>query len=251
MKAFIVDDEITTVNTITTFLTESFPKIEILGFAHSVKDAVSNIVSLNPNLVFLDIELTDGTGFEVIQSFDNPQFRVIFITAFDQFAVQAFRYSAVDYILKPINPEEFCEAVNRAQKDFGDKNNQIELMTLIHNISSNSNKEKRIVIRTSNDIHLINTSEVIRIESDGPYSNFMLQNGRRVTVSQNLKHYEDILSSLGFFRCHQSHLVNIAYINKYHKAEGGMLILKDGTSIPVSFRKKDSLFKLFEQHGIG
>ena len=251
MKAFIVDDEQTVIDVISTFLADSFPNIEILGFAHSVKNAVNGITSLNPDIVFMDIELADGTGFDVIRSFVNPQFKVIFVTAFDQFAVQAFRYSAVDYILKPINPNELYEAVSKSQKDIETKGDQVELTTLIHNISSSSNQEKRIVLRTSNDIHLINTSEVIRIESDGPYSHFILQYGSRVTVSQNLKHYEEILTSLGFFRCHQSHLVNIFYINKYHKAEGGMLILKDGSSIPVSFRKKDSLFKLFEQHGIG
>jgi two-component system LytT family response regulator len=124
-------------------------------------------------------------------------------------------------------------------------------MTLLHNISSSSKLEKRIVLKTSDDIHLINTSEVIRIESDGAYSHFILQNGKRVTVSQNLKHFEEILNDYGFFRCHQSHLVNVAYINRFHKSDGGMLILKDGTSVPVSFRKKEAVLKLFEQHGIG
>ncbi|HPE17637.1 MAG TPA: LytTR family DNA-binding domain-containing protein [Tenuifilaceae bacterium] len=251
MKVFIVDDEPATIEIICTYLNEFFPTIELLGFAHSVKDSVTSISSLKPDLVLLDIELTDGTGFDVVKSFESPFFRVIFITAFDQFAVQAFRFSAVDYILKPINPIEFRDAVSKARKDIGDKGNQLELMTLLHNISSNSKLEKRIVLRTSDDIHLINTSEVVRIESDGAYSHFLLQSGKRVTVSQNIKHFEEALLNLGFFRCHQSHIVNVTYINRYHKSEGGMLILKDGSTVPVSFRKKDSLFKLFEQYGIG
>lgn len=251
MKAFIVDDEISAVETLTSYIAEFFPKIQLMGYAHSVKDAVERIGKLKPDLVFLDIELTDGTGFDVVKAFDKPVFKVIFITAFDQFAVQAFRFSAIDYILKPVAPSEFRDAVNKAQRDFGEISSQMELMTLLHNISSSSKLEKRIVLKTSDDIHLINTSEVIRIESDGAYSHFILQNGKRVTVSQNLKHFEEILSGYGFFRCHQSHLVNVAYINRFHKSEGGMLILKDGTSVPVSFRKKDAVLKLFEQHGIG
>jgi two-component system LytT family response regulator len=175
---------------------------------------------------------------------------VIFITAFDNFAVQAFRFSAVDYLLKPLSPNEFQDAIKKALESESASNQQLELLTLLHNLSPRSNYDKRIVLRTSDDIHLVNTSDLVRIESDGSYSRFILKSGKRITVSQHLKHYDEILANHGFFRCHQSHMVNISYINRYHKAEGGMLILIDGSSIPVSSRKRENVINLIEQQGI-
>jgi two-component system LytT family response regulator len=250
MTVFIVDDEISAINTQKVYLTEFFPDLEILGYARSVKDATKKIKRFKPNLVLLDIELSDGTGFDILKSFPNPKFKVIFITAFDNFAVQAFRCSAVDYLLKPLSPIEFQDAIKKALESESASNQQLELLTLLHNLSPRSNNNKKIVLRTSDDIHLISTSELVRIESDGAYSHFILRSGKRVTVSQHLKHYDDILANHGFFRCHQSHMVNISFINRYHKADGGLLILIDGTSIPVSSRKRETVIKMIEQLGI-
>lgn len=250
MTIFLVDDEIAALETAQHYLAEFFPDIEITGTAESVKDAVKCIKKLKPSIVLLDIELRDGTGFDILKAFPNPKFKVIFVTAFDNFAVQAFRFSAVDYLLKPINPLNFQEAIKRAIEYDSASNQQIELLTLLHNLSSRSDANKRIVLRTSDDIHLIDISEIIRVESDGAYSIFIIHGGKKITVSQHLKHYDEILSGYGFFRCHQSHIVNVSYIVRFHKTEGGTLILKDGSSVPVSSRKRESVVHLIEHQGI-
>lgn len=250
MKVFIVDDENASVETLKVFIAEFFPSFQVLGNSHSVKDSIKRIRQLKPDLVLLDIELSDGSGFDILKAIQPPKFKVIFATAYDNFALQAFRFSAVDYILKPINPLEFKEAVNKAILSESASNQQLELLTLLHNLSSKSKDEKRIVLRTIDDIHLVKASEVVRIESDGAYSHFIIEGGKRITVSQHLKHYEDLLSNIGFCRCHQSHLVNLAYVNRFHKTDGGILVLKDGTQIPVSSRKRDTLISIIEKQGI-
>lgn len=250
MNVFIVDDEISAIDTLKVYIAEFFPNFNILGESHSVKDSIKKIRQLKPDLVLLDIELSDGSGFDILKAFQPPKFKVIFATAFDNFAVQAFRFSAVDYILKPINPIDFQEAINKAILSESASNQQLELLTLLHNLSSKSNNEKRIVLRTIDDIHLVKASEVVRIESDGAYSHIILDGGKRITVSQHLKHFDDILANQGFCRCHQSHLVNLAYVTRYHKGEGGTLILKDSSQIPVSSRKKEAMISIIEKQGI-
>lgn len=250
MKVFIVDDETASIDTLKSYLAEFFPNIQLAGVAKSTSEAIKSIKEFKPDLVLLDIELSDGSGFDIIEAFKPPSFKVIFITAFDQFAVQAFRFSAVDYILKPVDPKEFQEAIKKAYSVESEIGNQLELLTLLHNLSISNKENKRIVLRTCDDIHLINITELIRVESDGAYSHFHLDGGNRITVSQNIKQYDDILTNHGFFRCHQSHIINVSFIKRYHKVEGGTLILKDGTSIPVSLRKKEAMFKLFEEQGL-
>ena len=249
MKVLIIDDEISAIDTIKTYLKEYFSSLQILGYAQSVSEGIEQIKSSKPDLVFLDIELTDGTGFDIIRAFSNPLFKVIFITAYDKFALQAFRFSAIDYILKPVDPKDFKEAVNKALVHEASRDQQVELVTLLHNLSTASQVSKRIVLRTSEDIHLVSTSELIRIESDGAYSHFILDGNRRLTVSQNIKNYDEMLAGYGFLRCHQSHMVNSAFISRFHKADGGILVLKDGSKIPVSFRKKEAVIRLIEKIG--
>jgi two-component system LytT family response regulator len=243
MKAFIVDDEQSCIDTLSYHL-KSHTNIEITGIANSVTDATKGIAQSNPELVFLDVELPDGTGFDVLKAFPDAQFKVIFITAYDKFAISAFRFSAVDYLLKPLNPSELSDAINKVSNlKSNDSHEAIE--ALISNIKTN--EERRLVIRTCDDVFLIPISEIFHLECDGAYTHIFSLNRKRITVSQNLKHYEEMLLDYGFFRSHQSHLVNVKRIDSFKKADGGYLILTNGTSVPVSHRKRDALFQLFEK----
>lgn len=250
MSVFIVDDEQASVETLTAMVSDFYPNITILGCAHSVSNAIDGIRKFKPDTVLLDIELSDGSGFDVVKAFPNPEFKIIFITAFDQFAVQAFRLSAVDYILKPVNPIELKDAIGKAIQHNAREGKQLELLTLLHNLTESTRYDKRIVLKTNDDIHLIKTTDLCRIESDGAYCHFYLESGKRITVSHNIKHYDDLLSAYGFVRCHQSHMVNLRFIDRYQKSDGGMLVLTSGSQIPVSSRKKDSVLSSIQHQGI-
>lgn len=250
MRVYIVDDEKTAIDNHMVMLNDFFPSIKIVGWATTVATASAEIINYKPDLVLLDIDLPDGTGFDIVKNIPDPTFKVIFITAFDQFALQAFRLSAVDYILKPVNPLEFREAVEKVASQSVHEKNQLELLSLLHNISENTEHDRRIVLKTNEDIHLVKTSELCRIESDGAYCHFFLENGKRITVSHNIRHYEELLSGYGFVRCHQSHMVNLRFVDRFQKSDGGMLALHNGNFVPVSSRKRDTVLILINQQGI-
>jgi len=250
IKILIVDDEQASVDTHKQLLEDFFPNIRVVGDAQNVSSAIECIANLQPDIVLLDIELDDGSGFDVLKAFPHPNFKTIFITAFDQFAVQAFRLSAVDYLLKPVNPLEFREAIEKALQNVVGQTKQIELLTLLHNLSSDSKYEKKIVVKTADDIHLIKTESLTRIESDGAYCHLYLHCGKRITVSHNIKHYEEILLEYGFIRCHQSHMVNLKYIDRFQKSDGGMLILTTGQEVPVSSRKREAVIAIISKQGL-
>lgn len=243
MRAFIVDDEQLCIDTLTHHL-KGIEAIEIIGQASTVNEAISAISAQKPELVFLDVELPDGTGFDVLKAFPNPSFRIIFITAYDRFAISALRCSAVDYLLKPIDPTELKAAIGKVT-DLNADDSKVSFEALIANIKKS--EERRLVVRTSDDIFLVPISEITHLESDGAYTHIFRIGRKRITVSHHLKHFEEMLMEQSFFRSHQSHLVNIRYIDGFKKNDGGYIVLKDGTSIPVSHRKRDALFALFEK----
>lgn len=241
IPAVIIDDQPSCIESLSHELL-ALPNVELVGTASSVSQAIDVINQLKPQLVFLDVDLGDGTGFDVLKHFPQPQFRVVFVTAFDHYAVKAFRFSAVDYLLKPANREDLIEAVDKVRAL---KLQQYE--TIIATLASNlKEKEKRIVVRTSDDVHLLAIESISHIEGDGAYSHIHCTGRKRITVSQNLKHFEDTLTEYGFFRCHQSHMVNFIYVESFKKAEGGYLILNNGVQVPVSHRKRDALMDLFK-----
>jgi two-component system, LytTR family, response regulator len=243
MRAFIVDDEQLCIDTLTYHL-KGIEEIEIIGQASTVNEAILGIAAQRPELVFLDVELPDGTGFDVLKAFPTPSFRIIFITAYDRFAITALRCSAVDYLLKPVDPNELKGAISKVS-ELNSNDSKVSIEALITNIKRN--EERRLVIRTSEDIFLVPISEITHLESDGAYTHIFRTDRKRITVSQHLKHFEEMLMEQSFFRSHQSHLVNIRQIDGFKKNDGGYIILKDGTSIPVSHRKRDALFALFDR----
>lgn len=245
VRVVIIDDEKSSRETIKFLLTDYFPEVTVSAEAESVDDAVKIIEEQNPELVFLDIEIKGGTGLHVLQRLKKRDFKLIFITAFNDFAIKAIKFSAIDYILKPINEFEFKNGVERAILEIGKINNSSQTDTLFAN--QESTKERKLVLRTSQEIHIVNISEIVHCVSDNAYTTFRLNTGEKIVVSKGIGEYADLLAGFGFLRPHQSHLVNINYIKKLDKSDGGFLILKDKTQIPVSSRQKQQLIDLLNK----
>jgi two-component system LytT family response regulator len=246
IKALIIDDQSHFQQIIETLLKEYFPEIQICGIAETVEDGVKKIKALNPNLVFLDIELKDGSGFHILQRIKERTFKVIFITAFDNFAIRAIKFSALDYILKPINEFEFKNAVEHALEIIEGS----EIEEQINNFLSHYEKRtqsKKIVLKTSDSLHLIDIANIIYAKSDSNYTIFCVEGEEEIMVSRSIKEYEQLLSDYRFFRPHQSYLVNLNQVQKIDKSDGGFLILKNGQEIPISSRRKNKLLQILEK----
>ncbi|MCB0806513.1 MAG: response regulator transcription factor [Bacteroidales bacterium] len=242
LKTIIVDDEPDAVNFISSLVTEYCPKLEISGTAMSVKEGKKLIIEKSPDLVFLDVEMPHGSGFDLLALFPDKSFDVIFITAFNHYAIRAIKFSAVDYILKPININEFIKAVDKVfdKREAGESSSS-GFGALLENVKSSL--PSKLAIPTSDGMEYLNTKEIIRIEADRSYTWFFLQDGRKLLVSRNLKEYQELLSDRNFFRTHNSHLINLEQVKKYIRHEGGAIELIDGSQVPIS-RGKRELFLL-------
>lgn len=242
IRIAVIDDEAKARETIIKIISLSEVEIQVVGEAADVDSAVSLIQSKSPDLVLLDINLINGTGFDVLRKFSEIKFKVIFITAHEEYAITAFKFSAVDYILKPVVASELLDAVDRAMDEIQKEDTEIKLGALLANMDA----IKKIVLKTAESIHIVNVSNILRCEADVNYTTFYLNNAEQLLVSKTLKEFAELLIPAGFFRTHQSHLVNLEHVIRYDKAEGGHLVMVDESIVPVSSRKKDELFKIFE-----
>jgi len=247
IKILIVEDEIPVQKTISEIIEKNCTGTEIIGFASNIKSAKFLIENNNPDLVLLDINLPDGTSFELLQQLDKIEFKIIFITAFEEYALKAIKLSAVDYLVKPVDPIELIESIIKAKQSLHNTENNVKMDALFANIKELSGKTRKIVLKTAENIFLIDIQDIIRCESEGAYTMFYINDGRRILISKVLKDYEDILNDNGFIRVHKSHIVNIKFIDRFEKLDGGSIILKGNKSIPVSIRKKDQLIRMFDQ----
>lgn len=246
IKAVIIDDEpgLRELNQI--ILEKNFKDIEVIGSLGSVAEAVEFIDQNQPQLLILDIRLGDGTGFNILQKIKPYNYSVIFVTAYNEFAIKAIRFSALDYILKPIDESEYCNAINRAISSINSNMLQEQVETFF-NYYERKTQSRKIVLKTSEAISIVDVSDITHCRSDSNYTTFYLTTGEKIMISKVMKEYEEILSEYGFFRPHHSFLVNLNYINKLDKSDGGFLILKDGSEIPVSLRRKKKLVQILEQ----
>jgi two-component system LytT family response regulator len=210
----------------------------VIGTANSVKEAEAIINEKKPELVFLDVEMPHGSGFDLLVQFPKKSFDVIFITAFNHYAIRAIKFSAVDYILKPININEFIEAVEKVieKRTSVDERNE-NYGALLENIRSAM--PSKLAIPTFDGMEYLNTKEIIRIEADRSYCWFYLADKRKILVSKNLKEYQELLNDRHFFRTHNSHLINLDYVKKYIRHEGGAVEMTDGSQVPISRTKRD------------
>lgn len=222
------------------------PGISIVGQAESVASGIKLITQLTPDLVFLDVEMPDGTGFELLQKLSPIAFKVIFITGYEDFAIRAFRFSAIDYLLKPLDSKELAEAVKKAEQALGKEVFDMKLHNLFTNLERPKNLQK-LVLKTADKIYSVNIQDIINCESDKNYTTFHFINAPKLVVSTNLKEYETLLSPHNFFRTHKSHLINMTYFDHFIKSEGGnTIVMKNKSSIPLSVRKKDEFLVLLD-----
>lgn len=240
LKAVIVDDEEKSIKTIQLILKDYCMDVDVVGTANSPDEAIKIINKTEPDIVFLDIEMPHGSGFEVLENIPDRHFDVIFITAYDQYAIKAFKYSAVDYILKPIDIDEIVGAVNRILNR-GKLNGRPNYDLLIENI--NTSKPKKLTLPTSKGYLFIDIDNIIYFESDRNYSFIYLTNQKKILVSKNIGDFEEFLDDTVFFRCHRSYLINMYHVQQYIKTDGGEIEMINGAKIPISRRKKDEFIK--------
>ena len=245
IKAFIVDDEPELRELNRTLLNRNFDDINIIGECGTVEEAVEFIEEHQPQLLILDIRLTDGTGFNILQKIQPYNYALIFVTAYNEFAIKAIRFSAIDYIMKPIDEVEFCQAVEKALSSINSSKLQEQVKTFF-NYYERKTQNRRIVLKTSDAINIVDVSDIAYCRSESNYTTFYFVNGTKIMISKVLKEYEELLSEYGFFRPHHSFLVNLQYVSKLDKSDGGFLILKDKTEIPVSLRRKKKLIQVLE-----
>jgi two-component system LytT family response regulator len=240
LKAIIIDDSIDARKALVTEIEDCCPELDLIGQAEGVVTGAKLIRSVQPDLVFLDIQMNDGSGFDLLELIGNINFKVIFTTASDEYAVKAFRYSAVDYLLKPIDPDELVAAVKKAERGSQKEN----LNLLMENAKQSNKPVRKLALNTLDKLHIVNISDIVRCESDVNYTQFFFSNGNKLLVTKTLKDFEDLLSDHQFIRVHQSHLVNVNYIKEFVKGDGGYLVMTDKTSVPVSTRKRNTVVEM-------
>jgi two-component system LytT family response regulator len=242
LKAVIVDDEQNNLDNLSILLQQNCPEVEIIGTAMNASEGEQIILQQKPDLVFLDIQMPNLNGFDLLAKFKQPQFEVIFVTAFDKYGIQAVKFAALDYLLKPINISELKDAVGRAIVKCGNKQQNLQLENLMRLLKNSQQKEEhRIALSDAKETRFIKTSEIIRCESNNNYTIFFLVNAEKITTSKPIFEYEEMLQDYGFIKCHQSHLVNKKYIRSWVKEDGGYLLLEDKSQIPVSRQKRDQI----------
>jgi two-component system, LytTR family, response regulator len=242
----IVDDEEKAREAIRAVIRLTGLNVSHIREASGVEEAMDKISQYHPEIILLDVQLNDGTGFDILQRLQSPLPQVIFITAYEQHALSAFRFSAIDYLLKPVDPGLLKEAIEKAARNIATHDMESQLQQLRHVLSNPSKEHKKIVLKTTEQIHVVNVREIIRLEADKNYTTFFMNNDSRILVSKTLKEYDELLSGFGFLRVHQSHLVNMDYIDRFDKRDGGFLILKNRSNVPVSSRKREELIRTLE-----
>lgn len=248
MKVLIIDNEEPIRTELKNLITTYCPIIESIDEANGVAAGIKAISNGNPDIVFLDVEMDDGTGIDLVKQLNGIiTFQLIFITAHNKYAVDAFKLSAIDFLLKPIDSTELIESVNRAEKNIKTQSLDRQLQILQESLGDLKNYDKKIALKDSDSIYFIKVSDIIRCEASGAYTVFHIQNHKDILMSKGIKEFEDLLHNFGFYRTHHSHLVNLKKIVRFDKADGGILILDNEEKVPVSQRKKDNLLALLEK----
>ncbi|MDH5366148.1 MAG: response regulator [Cyclobacteriaceae bacterium] len=235
LKAIIIDDEKNSRNTLRNFLEKYCKQIQIVAEAEGVNSGLVQLAKFDTDVVFLDIQMQDGTGFDLLDKIQKNNFKIIFVTAYDEYAIRAFKYSAMDYLLKPIHPDRLVEAVNKLDKDL----NLLEFHQKLEVLISNKSNIEKIALPSSDGVRLVRLKNIVRCVSDSNYTTIYLQCGEKIVVTKTLKEYEELLSHMKFYRIHKSHLINMNYIDRYVQGEGGYVIMEDGSQVEVSRRRRE------------
>jgi two-component system, LytTR family, response regulator len=247
MRSLIIDDEPKNVRILKKLLEDYCPQVEVIGDADDAKMAYSTIRELKPELVFLDIEMPYGNAFDLLDKLLPIDFEIIFITAFDDYSLKAFKYSALDYLLKPVDIEELKAAVKKASEKITGKNINLQLGNLLSNLKNSQVTLQKIALPHADGIVFINVEEIIRCEANGNYTIIYADSKEKITASKTIKDYEELLPPGIFCRIHNSHIINLNRIKKYHRGRGGFVVMDDGTSIEVASRRRDEFLAKFGQ----
>jgi len=244
ITAILIDDDINLRNGMKALLERTAPEIQIIGEADSVETGVVLMKKTQPQVVFLDIHLGDGSGFDILEEVSKSvkiNSQIVFITAHEQYAIKAFRFSALDFLLKPVDPEELEKVIEKVKSIVHKNDSVAHIDLLLENIRKKVDNFKRIALSNVDGVHLFEISDIIRCESLDNYTKFYIKNNKPILISKTLKEYEELLAEHGFERIHQSHLINLNYLKSYIKKDGGYVVMADETHLPISHRKKERL----------
>jgi two-component system LytT family response regulator len=247
LKIIIADDVDNIRESLSEMIQQYSNDSKIVATTNSVKSTVGAINQYSPDVVLLDVEMGDGTGFDVLKQFPAPSFKVIFVSAYQNYAVEAFKFSALDYLLKPVDPNELIKAIHTASDKIDRDKLSLKIDSFISNIENLSKGPKKITLKTSDNIYVVNVQDIIYCESDHSYTKFHLNNGSHIMVSRGLGDYDEMLSPYNFMRIHQSYLVNLNFVSRYEKGDGGKIILSTNANLPVATRKKEQLLQVLSK----
>lgn len=239
--AILVDDLPAALTLLENDIQQKHPSLEIIGKAAGVVEAAKLLRKKQPDILFLDIMLGDGTGFDILEIFPDLKSKIIFVTASDEFAIRAFKFAAIDYVLKPYSDADLKNAIDKAKQQIQPDSEQLSVLK--QSITAPNQRPKKISLHTLDKIVVVDLDEIVRCESDNNYTKFFFQDGSRILVTKTLKFFSDMLKNYQFLRVHQSHLVNVKYVKEFIKSDGGYLVLKDKNTVPVSVRKRTEVIE--------
>lgn len=244
IRAVIIDDEVDACETLRMALERYCPTVQLLQTCTSAEDGIVTIRTLKPDVVFLDVQMPEMSGFDLLQHIDSISFAVIFVSAYDQYAIRAIRFSAVDYLLKPVNAGELVAAVARVAENGITRERQVRVSSLMQNASALTGPITRVAVPLGDTIEMFETRDIIYCKAEGSYSYVYRTNHRKTLVSRHLKDFENLLADAGFFRIHHSFLINIRHVQRVVKSEGGYVVMSDDHELDISRRKRDEFLNI-------
>jgi two-component system LytT family response regulator len=246
IRAIIIEDEEDSRKVLADMLHEHFKNIDVIAVCTNVVESRTAIEQLQPELIFSDIELENDSVFDMLQQLNDINFEIIFITAFDRYAIQAIKFSAQDYLLKPFSKEELAEAIHHYQQKHNKQQSAQQFDALFHNLKNIQKDSKKIALPTSHGLTVLPVKDIVRCQAEINYTNFFLTSKNKMLVTKTLKEYEELLNDYDFIRVHNSHLINLHHVKNYSRGEGGTVTMSDGSTVDVSRRKKDEFLKRLE-----
>jgi len=245
LTAIIIEDMADALQLLKSDLASKHPEIKVIDTAQSVVEAAKLLRKKQPDILFLDIMLGDGTGFDILEIFPDLRSKIIFVTASDEYAIRAFKFAAIDYVLKPYSDEDLATAITRAKEQIEPNKERLDILK--KTLAAPESKPDKISLHTLDKIIIVSLDTIVRCEADNNNTVFYLNEGRKIFVTKTLKYFAEMLSSYDFLRVHQSHLVNLQCISAFIKTDGGYLLLKNKETVPVSVRKKAEVIEILDR----
>ncbi|HLZ88372.1 MAG TPA: LytTR family DNA-binding domain-containing protein [Puia sp.] len=243
IRTILIDDEIDSIRVLRKLLETFCPQVDIIGTASGVETALELIPEAKPDLVFLDIEMSQGNAFDLLNQLMPLDFQVIFVTAFDNYAIRAFKYSAIDYLLKPVDIDDLRDAIGRVREKPSSKDLAQQVKVLLENVGMLQMTQQKMAIPTITGLIFVPVQDIVRFEAKGNYTTIYLSNGEPIMAARTIKDYEEILPEAIFCRIHNSHIINLSRIQKYQKGRGGSVIMEDGSTIEVASRRREEFLR--------